>query len=294
MHHAVTTLLVATLLAVVLPARVLHQVLEALGVAFLQEVAGALPAEHVEGRIAPGRALVVVLTHQESQEQRRLVEPPAPLRIREHRDEEVVRPALPQEVLLVGGLPVAVAGGQHHALDAEVHHRVEELSHPERRGAVEQRRIGGQAEAALQGFPDSRHRLIVDSVTAYRAVVLWAQPVHVYADAQVPRGRQQPSLELLLQEERVRAEIHVLFARDEFRHERADVRVHERLAAGNADDGGAALLDRLQALLHGQVFLEDLGRILDLAAAGAGEVAAEKRLEHQHQWVALSAFKPLL
>src|SRR5262244_520239 len=65
-HHAVAALLVAALLAVVLPPRSLHQLLEARGVALLEEVAGALPAEHIKGGVAPRGALEVVLAHQET------------------------------------------------------------------------------------------------------------------------------------------------------------------------------------------------------------------------------------
>jgi hypothetical protein len=36
-------------------------------------------------------------------------------------------------------------------------------------------------------------------------------------------------------------------------------------------------------------FLRMCGRILHLAAAGAGQVAAEERLKHQHQRIALVA-----
>src|SRR4029453_1195004 len=68
--HAVAALRVAAPLPVTLPPRALEQVLEAPGVAFLQQVAGALPAEDVEGRVPPGRALVVPLPHEELEEQR--------------------------------------------------------------------------------------------------------------------------------------------------------------------------------------------------------------------------------
>ena len=51
--------------------------------------------------------------------------------------------------------------------------------------------------------------------------------------------------------------------------------------------GRAALIDRPEALLGGQLALQDVGRVLDLAAAGAGQVAAEQRLQHQHQRILL-------
>jgi hypothetical protein len=41
----------------------------------------------------------------------------------------------------------------------------------------------------------------------------------------------------------------------------------------------------LQTFFHTQAFIEDIVGIVDFAAAGAGQVATEKRLKHQHQWV---------
>src|SRR5258705_11329277 len=70
-HHAVLALFVAGLAAVLLPARRLHQLLERRRVALLQQVAGALPAEEVVGRVAPRRALELLLAHEELQEERR-------------------------------------------------------------------------------------------------------------------------------------------------------------------------------------------------------------------------------
>src|SRR5262252_197853 len=118
-HHAVAALLVAAALAVVLPARRLQQLLERRRVALLEQIAGPLPAEDVEGRVAPRRALELLLAHQELQEERRLVEPPAAFRVREDLREEIVRALRAQEVLLVRRLRVAVARRDHHPFDAE-------------------------------------------------------------------------------------------------------------------------------------------------------------------------------
>ena len=52
--------------------------------------------------------------------------------------------------------------------------------------------------------------------------------------------------------------------------------------------GRAAFVDGLEALLGRQVLLQDVGGVLDLAAAGAGEIAAEERLEHQHERISLA------
>src|SRR5215510_8385898 len=92
--------------------------------------------------------------------------------------------------------------------------------------------------------------------------------------------------ELLLEQDGVGAEIDVLLPLDQLHHQLVDVGVHEGLAAGNAHDGGATLVHRLEALLGGEVLLEDLGGILDLAATRTREIAPEERLEHEDQGVA--------
>src|SRR5438874_67505 len=292
--HAVTALVVAAPAAVVLPLRRLDELAKGGRVALLQEIAGALPAEHVVRRVAPRRALEVLLAHEELEEQRRLVELPAPLRVREHGPKELVGALAAQEVLLVGRLRVAVARRDHHALDAEVHHRVEELAHAQRVGAVEERRVGRDAESTPERLADPLHRLGEDAVAADRFVVLLTEAVHVDAEGEVLRRLEEPRLELFLEEERVGAEVDVLLPRDEFRHEPADLRVHERLAARDRHHWRAALVHRGHALLDAQVLLEDLRRVLDLAAPRAGEVAAEEGLEHEDERIARGAPKPLL
>ena len=39
----------------------------------------------------------------------------------------------------------------------------------------------------------------------------------------------------------------------------------------------------VQALLDAQAAIQDRGRVIDLAAPGARQIAAEQRLQHQHQ-----------
>src|SRR2546430_2354399 len=211
--HAVTALFVAALAAVVLPLRGLHQLLERRRVAFLKKVARTLPAEHVVGRVAPRRALEVALAHEELEEQRRLVELPAALRPRQDLGEELVGAPAAEEVLLVGRLRVAVTGRDHHALDAEIHHRVEELAHTEWVGAVKERRVGRDPEASPERLADRGHRLVVDALTTDRLVVLVAKPVHMDAEREVLRRLEDAVLELRREEERVGAEVDVLFPR---------------------------------------------------------------------------------
>ena len=70
-------------------------------------------------------------------------------------------------------------------------------------------------------------------------------------------------------------------------HDLGHVAVEQRLAAGDGDGRRAAFVDRLHALLVRQALVQDLVRIIDLAAAGAGQVAAEQGLQHQHQRIRL-------
>jgi hypothetical protein len=100
-------------------------------------------------------------------------------------------------------------------------------------------------------------------------------------------------IELALKEQGVGAEIDVLFARDKALDDLVDFGVDERFAAGDADHGGAAFLDRSEALLRAEALVEDVIRVLDLAAAGAGEVATEEGLEHEDERVTLAALQLL-
>ena len=63
----------------------------------------------------------------------------------------------------------------------------------------------------------------------------------------------------------------------------ADARVDHRLAAADRDDRGAALVDRVEALLDRELLLDRRLVLADPAAAGAGQVAGVQRLEHQDQ-----------
>src|SRR5206468_10525989 len=61
----------------------IYQFGEGVGVAVLKQVARLLPAEDVIGRHTPGRAAVMPPAHQELEEQRALIELPAPAAVRE-------------------------------------------------------------------------------------------------------------------------------------------------------------------------------------------------------------------
>src|SRR5690349_21723522 len=75
MDHAVGALFVVAD-AIGIPVGGFHQLLEGLGVAFADQIAGLLPAEHGAGWIAPRRAVVGLVAGQEVEEQAGLAERP--------------------------------------------------------------------------------------------------------------------------------------------------------------------------------------------------------------------------
>ena len=100
--------------------------------------------------------------------------------------------------------------------------------------------------------------------------------------------------QLLLQQQRVRAQVDELAPRDDALDDLVDLLVEKGLAAGDRHHRRAAFVHRLQAVLDGQPLVEDFFRIVDLAAAGAGQIAAEQRLKHQHQRIPLASQQMLL
>jgi hypothetical protein len=108
----------------------------------------------------------------------------------------------------------------------------------------------------------------------------------MHREEQVGRGLELA--ELLFQQQRVGAERDELLARHDAFHDRADVLVDQRLATRDRHHRRAALVDRIEAFLHREPAIEDRIRIIDLAAAGACEVAAEQRLQHQDERIALT------
>jgi hypothetical protein len=291
MDHAVLALGVVALVAVVVPVGELEIFLEGLHVAVLEEVAGLLPAEDVVGGAAPGGALEVEVALEELEEEGREVELPGFLGVLEDLLEELLAVVAVQEVVLVRRFFVDVAGGEHHAFDAEVHGGVEEVADVGGVDAGEEGGVGGDAEPALDGFLDGFHGDVVGAVAADGGVMLVLQAVEVDGEGEVFGGLEE--IELALEEQGVGAEIDVLFAGHEAVDDFVDLGVDQRFAARDADHGGAAFLDGVEALLRGEALVEDVIRVLDLAAAGAGEVAAEERFEHQNERVTLAALQLL-
>ena len=85
--------------------------------------------------------------------------------------------------------------------------------------------------------------------------------------AQEKYGDGLKSVELLLQQQRVGAQVDELLARDQLAHDLVDLGVDQRLAAGDRDHRRAALLDRADRLLDRHPPAQLVLGMLDLAAA---------------------------
>ena len=62
------------------------------------------------------------------------------------------------------------------------------------------------------------------------------------------------------------------------------------LAARNADNGRAALFHRAETLFGSQILFQHVRGVLNLPAAGASQIAAEQRLQHQDERVLFPPF----
>ena len=190
-----------------------------------------------------------------------------------------------QEMLLVRRALVGIARRHGDAVDAHLHDGVEELRHPLRVGVVEQRAVDVAAEAAALGVLDGGHGAVVGAGLADRLVVIFLVAVEMDRPDEV-RVR-LVVLDVLFHQQRIGAEIDELLARDDALDDLRQLLVQQRLAAGDRDDGRAAFVDRLKRICDRDALVQDLVGIVDLAAAGAGQIAAKQRLKHQHQRVAL-------
>jgi hypothetical protein len=69
--------------------------------------------------------------------------------------------------------------------------------------------------------------------------------------------------------------------------------VDQGFSSGNRHDRRTAFIGCGKTLSHTQSAIQSVFRIIDLAATGALQVAAEQGLQHQHQGVAPPSVKPL-
>jgi hypothetical protein len=100
-------------------------------------------------------------------------------------------------------------------------------------------------------------------------------------------------VDLLGEKQCVGAQDHVLLAIEEAAHDLRHIVVQQRFPTGDRDHRRAALVDGLHALIEAQTLVENLVRVVDLAASSAREIATEERLQHQHERIALGATEML-
>src|SRR5579862_3294420 len=145
------------------------------------------------------------LAHEELHEQRRQVEAPVLVAIRQNCPEQPPGTGPAQKVLLVGSFFVGVARREHHALDAQLHHVVEKGAYAFGIGPVKQRSVGGDPEAAAQGFSNGVDRNVITAFAADREVVVLFLPVQVDAEGQVLGGLKK--IDLFLEQQSIGAEV---------------------------------------------------------------------------------------
>lgn len=286
-NHAIPALFVPAFLPVIFPSRIFHELFEGGDVAILEEIAGLLPAEDIVGGISPRGAVVIHVPLEELEEIRGEIEFPGLLSVPEDLLKKFFRAVATEEMLLVGGFLVAVAGREHHALHFELHHFIEKLPDavgicPFKKGGV-----GGDAESPCNCLFDSFEGDFVGSVATDGGVVFRFETVHVNAEGEVFGWFEE--IDFSLEKEGVRAEVNVFFACDEAFDDLVDFRMDQRFATGDRDHGGSAFVGGGPALLGGQPFIQNVIRVLDLAATRTSEIATEEGLEHEDERVSLVA-----
>ena len=97
-------------------------------------------------------------------------------------------------MLLVGGFVVGVSGRDHHALDADFHHLVEEFADAVRIGSVEERGVGGHAKTGGYGYADAIESQIVSTFAADGKIVVLFFSIDVNGEAQVLAGLEEVQL----------------------------------------------------------------------------------------------------
>ncbi len=175
------------------------------------------------------------------------VETPPFAAIAQNLAEKLARLFPAEEMFLVGSFIVGVAGREHHALDAQVHHVVKEVADTLRVGAVEERGVGGHAKAALQRELDGFDGFVVGAFAANGEIVLFALAIHVNGKGQILAGREE--VQLFFEQQRVGAEVDVFLARDQAVNDLGNLRMHQGLAAGDADHRRATFFDGAETFL---------------------------------------------
>ena len=97
--------------------------------------------------------------------------------------------------------------------------------------------------------------------------------------------RRLVGLYAFLEQQRIGAKVDETFPRDQTGDNLRQLLVEQRLSARDGNHRGPAFIRGGERLLDADAFVENMTGVVDLAATGAGEVAAKQRLQHQHQWI---------
>ena len=191
-------------------------------------------------------------------------------------------------MFLIGRLLVGIAGRNLHRIDLElVVEIIQDCANCRRVVRIEKRRVGADAEAFFLGHFDGGDGFIERAIPADDLVVPLAHSIQVDHPRKV--GRRLKLIDLLLEQQRIRADNHDFFASHEFVHEFWKLFVDQWFAAGDRDNRSAALFDRGETLLEAQTLAQRFGGMLNLSAARAREVTLIEWLEFHHQRVLLNA-----
>jgi len=192
-----------------------------------------------------------------------------------------------QEVFLVRGFLVAVAGGEHHALDFQFHHFVKKFADAGGVCSFKEGGVGRDTESASDGFFNAFECGFVCAIATDGSVVFGLESVHMDAEGEIFGGFKE--IDFAFEEEGVGAEVDVFFAGDEAFDDFIDLGMDEWFTSRDGDHGGPALIRCVPALLGGESFIKNVIRILNLTASCAGKVATEEGLEHEDKGIAFVA-----
>lgn len=190
-------------------------------------------------------------------------------------------------MFLIGSFLVAVAGGEHHALNVQFHHFIKKFTDAGGVGSFKEGGVGGDTESASDGFFNAFKCSFVGAIATDGSVVFGLETVHVHAEGKIFGGFKE--IDFAFEEEGVGTEVYVFFAGDKAFDDFINLGMNEGFASRDGDHGGSALICCVPALLGCESFIENVIRILDFTATSAGKVATEKRLEHQDEGIAFVA-----
>ena len=197
-----------------------------------------------------------------------------------------------EKMRLVRRALIGVARREGHAVDAERRGVVEEFRDALGIGVGEEGAVRRDPEALRLCELDRLDGAFVDAFLADRVIVHLLVAVEMDRPGEI--GARLEEIDLLRQQKRVGANDREFLSRDDALDDLREILVQQRFATRDDDDRRPAFVDRGQSVLHREALVEDVIGIVDLAASGAGEIAAKQRLHHEHERITLHAHQVLL